>query len=44
MRKLPRICLIEDEPIMGESLVDRFELEGFSVDWFRDGESDVRYG
>ena len=28
-----RICLIEDDPIMGESLVDRFELEGWSVDW-----------
>lgn len=38
MRKLHCICLIEDEPIMGESLVDRFELEGFHVDWFRDGE------
>ncbi len=32
-----RICLIEDDAIMGESLVDRFELEGFSHDWFRNG-------
>lgn len=30
------ICLIEDDPIMGESLVDRFKLEGFSVDWFQE--------
>jgi hypothetical protein len=24
-----RLCLIEDDEIMGESLCDRFELEGF---------------
>ncbi len=29
------LCLIEDDEIMGESLRDRFELEGFSVDWRR---------
>ena len=29
----PRICLIEDDEIMGESLVDRFTLEGFACDW-----------
>ncbi|ABI55575.1 sigma-54-dependent transcriptional regulator [Alkalilimnicola ehrlichii MLHE-1] len=29
-----RLCLIEDDPIMGESLQDRFTLEGFQVDWF----------
>jgi len=28
------LCLIEDDPIMGESLQERFRLEGFSVDWF----------
>jgi DNA-binding NtrC family response regulator len=27
------ICLIEDDPIMGESLKERLVLEGFSVDW-----------
>jgi DNA-binding NtrC family response regulator len=27
------ICLIEDDEIMGESLADRFELEGLSFDW-----------
>jgi DNA-binding NtrC family response regulator len=34
---MPRICLIEDDPIMGESLSDRFLLEGFTLDWFRRG-------
>ena len=29
------LCLIEDDPIMGQSLCDRFELEGFDVDWHR---------
>ncbi|MBA3904982.1 MAG: hypothetical protein C0522_15115, partial [Rhodocyclaceae bacterium] len=32
---LPRLCLIEDDEIMGESLSDRFRLEGFAVDWHR---------
>ncbi|MDD2926426.1 sigma-54 dependent transcriptional regulator [Rhodoferax sp.] len=34
---LRKICLIEDDDIMGESLVDRFNLEGFSCDWYRMG-------
>jgi DNA-binding NtrC family response regulator len=34
----PQLCLIEDDAIMGESLVDRFRLEGFDVDWHRAGE------
>ncbi len=29
------ICLIEDDPIMGESLCDRFVLEGIAIDWYR---------
>ncbi|MBU1775714.1 MAG: sigma-54 dependent transcriptional regulator, partial [Gammaproteobacteria bacterium] len=33
----PTLCLIEDDEIMGESLVDRFGLEGFSVEWLRTG-------
>jgi DNA-binding NtrC family response regulator len=32
---MPQLLLIEDDPIMGESLVDRFELEGFAVRWSR---------
>ncbi len=27
------LLLIEDDPIIGESLMQRFELEGFQVDW-----------
>jgi DNA-binding NtrC family response regulator len=33
----PRLCLIEDDEIMGESLAVRFSLEGFEVDWCRTG-------
>jgi DNA-binding NtrC family response regulator len=29
------LCLVEDDEIMGESLCDRFRLEGFNVDWHR---------
>jgi DNA-binding NtrC family response regulator len=29
------ILLVEDDPIMGESLMERFELEGFRADWAR---------
>ena len=28
----PVICLVEDDPIMGESLCDRFQLEGLAFD------------
>jgi DNA-binding NtrC family response regulator len=28
-----RVCLIEDDPIMGEALSQRLELEGFAVVW-----------
>ena len=31
------ICLIEDDPIMGESLRERLLFEGFSVDWCESG-------
>lgn len=30
---MPHIHLIEDDLIMGESLVDRFEIEGYEVQW-----------
>ena len=39
MSRAPRLCLIEDDVIMGESLCDRFALEGLSFDWHRDGRS-----
>jgi DNA-binding NtrC family response regulator len=38
----PRLCLIEDDVIMGESLCDRFTLEGLTFDWHRDGHSAMR--
>jgi DNA-binding NtrC family response regulator len=28
-----RVCLVEDDLVMGESIVERFSLEGFGVDW-----------
>ncbi|GAB4344492.1 MAG: two-component system response regulator PilR [Gammaproteobacteria bacterium] len=31
-----RICLIDDDEILGEALVERFEVEGFDCDWFKD--------
>ena len=35
MTQAPRICLIEDDEIMGESLAERFGLEGLGCDWYR---------
>lgn len=32
-----RVCLIEDDPIMGEALHQRLDLEGFGVIWHRTG-------
>ncbi|RRJ82824.1 sigma-54-dependent transcriptional regulator [Aestuariirhabdus litorea] len=32
------VCLVEDDPIMGESLKQRFELEGVECDWFESAE------
>jgi len=37
-----RLCLVEDDAIMGESLCDRFQLEGFEVDWRRTGGEALR--
>lgn len=34
-----RLCLVEDDAIMGESLHQRFLLEGFECDWHRTGGS-----
>lgn len=33
----PCICLVEDDPIMGEALVERFDIEGYECDWLRRG-------
>ena len=32
-----RICLIEDDELMGEALCERFEMEGFDFDWHKLG-------
>ncbi len=32
-----RLLLVEDDPVMGGSLVQRFNLEGFAVDWCKTG-------
>jgi DNA-binding NtrC family response regulator len=42
MTMAPRLCLIEDDVLMGESLCDRFALEGIAFDWHRDGASALR--
>ncbi len=33
------LCLIEDDPIMGDSLTHRFSLEGVSCDWYQSAKS-----
>ncbi len=39
MKPIPyRICLIEDDEIMGEALSDRFNLENLKCDWFKTGQ------
>ncbi len=37
-----RICLIEDDEILGEALVERFEEDALGCDWFKDGASALR--
>lgn len=38
----PHVCLIEDDGILGESLLQRFSLEGFAVDlWRTAGEAEA---
>ena len=39
MKTSLRVCLVEDDPIMGESLCDRFELEGIRFDWCKTASS-----
>jgi DNA-binding NtrC family response regulator len=36
-----RICLIEDDLIMGEALSDRFVLEDYDCDWFKTGQTAI---
>jgi DNA-binding NtrC family response regulator len=37
-----RIAVLEDDPIMGESLMQRLSLEGHKVEWWTRGEQAVR--
>ncbi|MFC1672678.1 sigma-54-dependent transcriptional regulator [Pseudomonadota bacterium] len=34
----PCVALVEDDPVMGESLVQRLEIEGFDVNWWSTGQ------
>jgi two-component system response regulator QseB len=34
-----RILLVEDDPMIGEAVRDGLKLEGFTVDWVRDGKA-----
>ena len=36
------LALIEDDPIMGESLAQRLKLEGATVHWWRSGAEALR--
>jgi DNA-binding NtrC family response regulator len=38
VRPRPVIGVVEDDPIMGESLMQRLELEGYHVRWWQTGE------
>jgi DNA-binding NtrC family response regulator len=35
----PCLCLVEDDEIMGESLCDRFDLDGYACDWHKTASS-----
>ncbi|HED14856.1 MAG TPA: sigma-54-dependent Fis family transcriptional regulator [Gammaproteobacteria bacterium] len=37
-----RICLIEDDEILGEALCERFELEGIDCQWYQRGEDALK--
>ena len=39
---MTHICLIEDDPIMGEALTERLHLEGFGVEWQRTGRAGLQ--
>lgn len=41
-RQVVRLCLVEDDPVMGESLTHRFSLEGIACDWHHDAHSALR--
>ncbi|MCA4910919.1 MAG: sigma-54-dependent Fis family transcriptional regulator, partial [Methylobacterium sp.] len=38
----PLIVLIEDDPVMGQSLVEWFNVEGYRTEWFRTGRDAIQ--
>jgi DNA-binding NtrC family response regulator len=36
-----KLCLIEDDEILGESLCERFRIEGLRFDWFKEGKAAI---
>lgn len=36
---MSQLCLVEDDAIMGESLADRFALEGLQASWYKNAEA-----
>lgn len=42
MKRSLRICLIEDDEFMGESLAERFRIEGLACEWMHNGKSAIR--
>jgi DNA-binding NtrC family response regulator len=42
-RDIARLGIVEDDPIMGESLRTRLALEGYRVEWWRSGNEAVRH-
>ena len=37
MSTMAKVCLIEDDELLGETLCERFRIEGLAFDWHRDG-------
>ena len=39
----PRIAVVEDDLIMGESLIQRLTLEGYRTEWWQTGREAVEF-
>jgi DNA-binding NtrC family response regulator len=37
MNPTMKVCLVEDDELLGESLCERFRIEGLPFEWFREG-------